>query len=64
MAHALQLTATDYGDGTQILFTCTKCGAQVAFARPGDGEPVAFDGGSGDWIPPADFEKWMTPCTS
>lgn len=65
MPHELQLTATDYGDGTQILFTCVICNAQIAFARPGDGEPHATEEGDpSSWQAPADYEKWMTPCIS
>lgn len=61
MAHDLQFTADNYGDGTQVLFTCTKCGAQIAFAREGDGFPFStlVDGA---WTHPENPEMWLGPC--
>ena len=61
MRHDLQFTADDYGDGTQILFTCSKCNAQIAFARAGDGFPFAtlVDGA---WAHPENPETWLGPC--
>lgn len=61
MLHDLQFTANNYGDGTQILFTCTKCHKEIAFARQGDGEPYATESG-GAWIPAANPEQWLGPC--
>jgi hypothetical protein len=45
----------------QILFSCSKCGEQIAFIRPGLGEPVAqlIDAA---WRTPENPDKWMTPC--
>lgn len=44
------------------VFRCTVCGRLVGFNKPGIGEPNASESG-GAWIPPADIENYVTPCT-
>lgn len=62
MAHDLHFTADNYGDGTQILYTCTTCGGQIAFSRPGMGEPHASLVPGQGWQPPENPEQWLGPC--
>lgn len=63
MPHELQFTTDNYGDGTQILFTCVVCQKEIAFARQGDGDPCAtlIDG---VWHPPENPEQWLGPCAN
>jgi hypothetical protein len=63
MPHTLVFTASDYGDGTQILFTCSTCGKEIAFAREGSGDPFSrFNSLLNEWDHPADPETWLGPC--
>jgi hypothetical protein len=56
-------------DDAEVLFSCTKCQAKIAFPKPSKGEPspkekmdpVIADIQIG-WEPHADYMKWMDPC--
>lgn len=61
MPHDLVFTADNYGDGTQILFTCSVCQKEIAFAREGDGIPFAFLLAE-QWQHPDSPEQWLGPC--
>lgn len=57
MAHNFALVEA----GTQILFECLVCSRQIAFARPGEGQPCAIADGDG-WLPAEEADRYLEPC--
>jgi hypothetical protein len=57
MAHNFALVEA----GTQILFECLVCSRQIAFARPGEGEPSAIPNGDG-WLPAENADDYLESC--
>lgn len=52
----------DRDDGRHV-FRCTKCGAEIAFVKTGEGTPNAIDV-AGVLSPPDNVGDYMDPCTS
>ena len=51
------VSETDRG----VTFSCTECGTEVEFVKPGTGEPNPVRDGS-TWKTPEDPERWTGPC--
>ena len=50
-------------NSSEVTFECVYCKRRIAFALPGRGTPEVL-GRRGSWEPPADFAKWMDPCST
>lgn len=49
--------------GSQILFECSACSRQIAFARMGEGEPHAYyDSETQLWYPPENAGDYLSSC--
>lgn len=58
--HNLEATSeSDLG----ITFTCSTCGAVCEFQHEPASPSPTWSGTSGLWLPPANPEQWMGPCT-